>query len=491
VARPHGLRLPKPRRVLAALSDERLVERVRQGDAVAFEVLYDRHHRGILAFSRHMLRSADEAEDAVQHTFISAYNDLQRSAERDIRFKAWLYTIARNRCLSILRARREQASDEIELTVDRLSDDVQHRADLQALLSDIATLPEDQREALVLSEVGDLSHVEVAAVIGCEAAKVKSLVFQARTALMDRKQARETPCEEIREQLATLRGGALRRSHLRHHLASCPGCAQYRDEVKRQRQMLAVALPVIPSLALKHNVLAAVGVGGGTAGGAAVGTGLGIAAKSGLAKVGIAAAIAVGGAGTAMVATQGVDSLPVVGTESGSHDGASGGGGQGGGGGAAGVAAPGTGTSATGTDTTASDLKSRNRSESGKEHGFTPTSGESNGEAAREFAATRGKGTHKGLSKAHKTKTRVKKARRHRHVKKVRVKKVAPQPVTPQRTRTQPTKTQSQPAPRDTTTTTTPTTSTPTTTTTTTTSPTPPDGGGNGKGTGRIVDAPQ
>jgi RNA polymerase sigma factor (sigma-70 family) len=483
VARPHGLRLPKPRRVLAALSDERLVERVRHGDGVAFEILYDRHHRGILAFCRHMLRSADEAEDAVQHTFIAAYNDLQRDTGRDIRFKAWLYTIARNRCLSILRARREQASDDIELTVDRLSDDVQHRADLQALLGDIAGLPEDQREALVLSEVGDFSHADIAAVIGCEAAKVKSLVFQARTALMDRRQARETPCEEIREQLATLRGGALRRSHLRHHLASCPGCTQYRDEIRRQRQMLAIALPVLPSIALKHNVLAAVGAAGGTAvgGAAGIGGGISVLAKSGLAKVGVAAVIAAGGAGTAVVATQGGD-LPVIGDDS-APAGQKAETGSAGAPGAPGGGQPGAlaGTDTTTTTSTTEDGKGGRRSDKGSEHGFTPTQGGSSGDAARQFAKTRGKGRKKGLYKTHRTKTRVKRVRtRHRRLK-VKVKRVPTRttPTTPTRTtptRTTPTRTQAQTSPAPTETTTSPT----TTTTTAPTSTTPSDGGKGG-----------
>jgi RNA polymerase sigma factor (sigma-70 family) len=395
VARPHGLRLPKPRRVLAALSDERLVDHVRRGDDVAFEVLYDRHQRGILAFCRHMLRSADEAEDAVQHVFIAAYNDLQRD-QRDIRLKAWLYTIARNRCLSMLRARREQASDDIELSTDRLSEDVQQRVDLQVLLADIGRLPDDQREALVLSEVGDMSHAEVAQVIGCEASKVKSLVFQARSALVERRQARETPCEQIREQIATLRGGALRRSHLRHHIEACPGCAQYRESIRRQRQMLALALPVLPSLGLRHQVLAAVGVGGGGAGGAAIGGGFGLAAKSGLAKVGIAALVAGGGAGATVAAVNG--GLPHLG------------------GGGAGAVEPATATPAAaaanasakpGSATqhssashslTGSGQPRHGRSDSGVAHGFSPTQGTSNGSAAQAFAKTRGK--HTGLTRS-------------------------------------------------------------------------------------------
>src|SRR5919199_2973896 len=87
---PRGIRVAP--RLLARLSDERLVEQLRRGNDAAFEVIYDRHHRGILAFCRHMLGSHEEAEDAVQHTFISAHDSLLRS-DRPIQLKPWLYTI--------------------------------------------------------------------------------------------------------------------------------------------------------------------------------------------------------------------------------------------------------------------------------------------------------------------------------------------------------------------------------------------------------------
>ena len=289
--------LPRSPKVLAALSDERLVEQVRRGNEAAFEVVYDRHHRGILSFCRHMLGSVDEAEDAVQQTFISAYDAL-RADQRDIRLKAWLYTIARNRSLSILRARHEQPAELDELPVAGLSEEVQQRADLRELLADLHGLPVDQRAALVLSEVGDLTHAEVGAIVGCEVAKVKSLVFQARSSLIETRRAREIPCQEIREQLATATGGVLRRGPLRRHVRACAGCAEFRDDVMRQRKALAAILPVVPSLGLRHAVLSAFGAGGG-GGGAAVGGGIASLLSSGAAvkatAVAVLAGVAVGG----------------------------------------------------------------------------------------------------------------------------------------------------------------------------------------------------
>ena len=247
------------------------MEQLRRGNELAFEVVFERHGAGILAFCRHMLGSREEAEDAVQHTFAAAFRDLQRGGKRTIALKAWLYTIARNRCVSVLRARREHATELHELPTDGLSEQVERRAELRELLADIRELPEEQRAALLLTEASGLSHAEVAQVLGCEVPHVKGLVFRARSGLIESRTARETPCSEIREQLATLRGGALRRNELRHHLRKCPGCSAYRDEVRRQRQMMAAALPVVPSFGLKGSVMGAAGITGGAVGGASAG----------------------------------------------------------------------------------------------------------------------------------------------------------------------------------------------------------------------------
>lgn len=266
-ARRRGPRVPA--RLLRLASDERLVDALRGGSEAAFEVIYTRHHRGVLSFCRHMLGSVEEAEDALQHTFLSAYRDLLRS-DKPIQLRPWLYAIARNRCLSVLRARHERSPDEpVEPSTEHLSHEVERRHDLRALLGDLAELAPDQRAALVLAELGDMSHDEIGAVLECPKEKVKALVFQARSSLIASRTARETSCAEIREQLANLRGGSLRRNTLRRHLRDCPGCRDYRDQVLAQRNALALILPVAPTLGLKAAVLGAAGVtaaaGGGTA----------------------------------------------------------------------------------------------------------------------------------------------------------------------------------------------------------------------------------
>jgi RNA polymerase sigma factor (sigma-70 family) len=292
----------RSKRLLSIAGDDKLVEQIRRGNEAAFEVAFERHGAGILGFCRHMLGSVEEAEDAVQHTFAAAFRDLQRNGDRNLALRPWLYAIARNRCISVLRSQREQASEHSEPVTAGLAEEVERRAELRDLLRDLRELPDDQRAALLLSEASGLTHAEIANVLGCGQTAVKALVFRARSRLIQLRAARETPCEEIREQLANLRGGSLRRGGLRHHLRECPGCRAYREQIRQQRRMLAAALPVAPSLALKSNVLTAAGLGGGSAAaGGGVAAGLGGAATGSfggatLAKVALVGVIAGGGA---------------------------------------------------------------------------------------------------------------------------------------------------------------------------------------------------
>jgi RNA polymerase sigma factor (sigma-70 family) len=278
--------------------DDLLVARVREGDQEAFEAIYDRYSRGLLAFCRHMLGSRDEAEDALQHSFVSAYRGL-RDGGGEIALKPWLYAIARNRCLSALRARHPESVEigDVEAghqAYDGLVAEVQRRAELRDLVDDVQRLPADQRAALVLFELGDHSHAEIAEVLGVRREKVKALVFQAREALLRARSARDTPCGEIREELAALSGEVPRRGMVRGHVDRCPGCADFELRVRRQRRALAAVLPVVPSVGLKASVLGSVLGGAAAAGGAGAG---GAAVVGGTAVGGGSGAAAAGGVG--------------------------------------------------------------------------------------------------------------------------------------------------------------------------------------------------
>jgi RNA polymerase sigma factor (sigma-70 family) len=238
--------------LLRLASDQRLVEHARAGSEAAFEALFRRYRQPLLAYCQRMLGSEAEAEDAVQQTFLAAYLTLGR-LEHPVAFRAWLYGIARHRCLSVLRMRGDRPVEPApESTSDRLVADVVARDDLRAVLTDLTELPDEQRAAIVLAELGGVPHDQIARILGCRHDKVKALVFQARASLTATRAARETPCAEIQQQLIALRGGALRRTTLRRHLSGCATCREFREQLSARRRGSRMLLP---ALALKRGIL--------------------------------------------------------------------------------------------------------------------------------------------------------------------------------------------------------------------------------------------
>lgn len=291
------------------MPDASLVAAVRNGERDAFEAIFDRYHRRILSYCRHMLGSREDGEDATQHVFVVGYRGLVESS-REIELRPWLFAIARNRCLDMLRARRTTASLDAIADEPRalqgLPEVVQRREDLRALVEDIGALPQDQREALVLFELGGLSQRKLAEVLDRRPEQVKALVYQARASLMADRSAREADCDAVRTQLACAKGHDFLRGSIRRHVRVCSACRAFADDARRQRAALALALPVLPTAGLKASTLAAAGAAGaaGAGSGAGVAGGLaGILGKTAALKaLGVLVlAGAVGGVGFAVV----------------------------------------------------------------------------------------------------------------------------------------------------------------------------------------------
>ena len=299
-------------RATGGSSEQRVVARVASGDDQAFEEIFDRYGPALLRFCTHMLGSREWGEDALQLTFVAAYKALRRGG-CDGALRPWLYAIARNCCLSELRARREiPDSDRVSAegpAIDGPAGQFARREQFREIVQDIQRLPADQRAALVLFELGDQSHEEIARVLGVRRDKVKALIFQAREGLSRGRTARETSCSEVRERLANERGKAPARGILRAHIDRCAPCQAFEREVRRQRAVLALVLPValggklkvlVLSSALGHGSVAAGAAGVTGAGGAGslpgvttAGSGSGVVAGSGSLGAGAARALPV------------------------------------------------------------------------------------------------------------------------------------------------------------------------------------------------------
>jgi RNA polymerase sigma-70 factor (ECF subfamily) len=176
-----------------------LLARLRSGDDEAFAAWVRRESPRLLAVARRILRNDEEANDAVQDAFLSAWRHLA-TFEGDSRLSTWLHRIGVNAALMRLRSRRRRREQAIEDLLPAFAADGHHaepvaawvgpeacsleRAEQRALVREcIDHLPEPYRLALVLREIEGLDTAEAAAALGIRTDALKMRLHRARQAL--------------------------------------------------------------------------------------------------------------------------------------------------------------------------------------------------------------------------------------------------------------------------------------------------------------------
>ncbi len=265
------MRGPSP--FLRLQADERLVDLTRRGNQAAYEVLVARYHSRLLAFTKHMLRSKEDAEDVVQETFAAAYSAMCAD-ERPLNVRPWLYRIARNRSLNHMRRQQPIGVDSLDHHVGNqgasTADTVHGREEFRQIVADVQELPETQRTALLLREIDALSYDQIAEAMDTTVPSVKSLLVRARVGLAEAAEARNLSCEEVREELGEVAEGLKRLSPpVRRHARECERCGAFQKTLRSNNKALALAFPVAPLLLLKKLFLAHAGTTASAGGGAA------------------------------------------------------------------------------------------------------------------------------------------------------------------------------------------------------------------------------
>ena len=152
----------------------------------SFESDVARFIPNLRAFARSLTRNVEDADDLVQETLIKAFSNFERLVPGS-NLKAWLFTILRNTHISHIRKRRnevlQQHDDQVELVAVKESQS--SRMDLLDFTNALETLPEDQREALLLIGAEGFSYEDAALMCGCAVGTIKSRVNRARTKLAE------------------------------------------------------------------------------------------------------------------------------------------------------------------------------------------------------------------------------------------------------------------------------------------------------------------
>jgi RNA polymerase sigma-70 factor (ECF subfamily) len=173
-------------------TDQELLNAFRSGEEPAFEVLFDRHKSKIFNFALRWLRSRPDAEDVTSEVFIQLFNNRFKDTGQ-AKLTTWLFTVARNACLTRLRRvrmfqsmwfRKGAADDFEEWDVPDTADDpgeaLRKREKARAVREAMEDLPQEQKEVLILREYAQKDYAEIAEIIGCSLERVKILIFRGR-----------------------------------------------------------------------------------------------------------------------------------------------------------------------------------------------------------------------------------------------------------------------------------------------------------------------
>ncbi len=170
-----------------SVSDDVLTGQLKNGDLHAGSVLYTRHKQAVYSFCLRMLRDPAGAQDAAQETFLKMISKIH-SVQQGTTLKSWLFTVARNEVLMVLRRNTivpmESLDDEMEAYDPATPLSVSMDSELREKINTaIALLKPAYREAYLLRETEGMSYEEIASVTGTTVSAVKSKLFKSRSAL--------------------------------------------------------------------------------------------------------------------------------------------------------------------------------------------------------------------------------------------------------------------------------------------------------------------
>ncbi|CAA9489948.1 MAG: hypothetical protein AVDCRST_MAG53-1539 [uncultured Solirubrobacteraceae bacterium] len=166
---------------LRALADEDLMQYVRRGEAVAFEIVYERHSTAAFSLAYRMTGSRNGAEDVVQEAFLSLWRSNARYDRSRGSVRTWVLGIVHNRAIDALRRSvvhdRRRASDEgIEERFeakDRTDVEVARRDEAREVREALTTLPPEQCKVIELAYFGGFTHTEIASMLKTPIGTVK------------------------------------------------------------------------------------------------------------------------------------------------------------------------------------------------------------------------------------------------------------------------------------------------------------------------------
>lgn len=169
--------------------DAALVERIGRGDAAATRLLVAAKLPRVLGLATRVLRDPAAAEDVAQEAFVRVWRTSRQWRPGAARFDTWLHTVVLNLCRDRLRRRRDLTGDAVPEVADQTPGAeaalIEAERDQDVAVA-IASLPERQRDAILLVHYQDLSGADAAAILGVSIEALESLLARGRRTLRTR-----------------------------------------------------------------------------------------------------------------------------------------------------------------------------------------------------------------------------------------------------------------------------------------------------------------
>jgi len=174
--------------------DEELILDCQDGDQTAFKTLFERYKRPVFNFALRILGNRADAEDVTADVMLVVLSKSRAYVHKPgVKFSTWLFTVARNACVTLIRKRNRmmgfwfQKNEDgqyqewdVPDSRDLPPEEIAKRETVRQIKKAIYELPLNQKEALVLREYHGLSYGEIAEVLQCSLENVKILIFRAR-----------------------------------------------------------------------------------------------------------------------------------------------------------------------------------------------------------------------------------------------------------------------------------------------------------------------
>ena len=158
---------------------EQIIKRCQTGDLSAFKEIYQHYEQPLLRIALRMLGQIQDAEDAVQTTFIKLYHGI-KNYKHSAKFSTYLYRILLNVCYDLLGKRKKMSLQDLDSVNPSYSVDDELKIQLE---SAILELPEKMRACFILFAVEEFKQTEIAEILKLSVGGVKSNIFHAKTKL--------------------------------------------------------------------------------------------------------------------------------------------------------------------------------------------------------------------------------------------------------------------------------------------------------------------